>query len=287
MLHCVAREVLEDPDYQAWMSRFRHGTDHIISCPDYCPDMLNYPSASMSQLKLSKLDENVFSLPFYSNKPSRAFEDLPQATGMSYTLNGDITTRLVPYMPHSFRHHPTSQTLPQFSFEHDDQEAQEKLLVSHEEDEPSTSSDTGELSAREKMDKLRKETWPVYLKAAAEAKASVEAGAAQRPAHLDAFDKVIITPLGTGSAVPSKYRNVSGTLIQTPSAGNILLDAGEGTYGQICRKFGRDGAEKILRNLRIVFISHLHADHHLGIARILNARLQVRRDVSHDLEVAD
>ncbi|RPD54157.1 hypothetical protein L227DRAFT_616374 [Lentinus tigrinus ALCF2SS1-6] len=41
-------------------------------------------------------------------------------------------------------------------------------------------------------------------------------------------DDVVITPLGTGSAIPTRMHNVSSTLIQIPGHGNILLDCSEG-----------------------------------------------------------
>jgi ribonuclease Z len=47
--------------------------------------------------------------------------------------------------------------------------------------------------------------------------------------------------LGTGAAVPSKYRNVSSTYVQFGSGERfhgVLLDAGEGTLGQLLRRFG-------------------------------------------------
>ena len=37
--------------------------------------------------------------------------------------------------------------------------------------------------------------------------------------------------LGTSSAVPSKYRNVSGYLLRISENSNVLIDCGEGTYG--------------------------------------------------------
>lgn len=109
-----------------------------------------------------------------------------------------------------------------------------------------------------------------------------------------------VLPLGTGSALPSKYRNgwrtylleifflisqsdflVSSTLIQIPGWGNILLDAGEGTWGQLVRYFGTDDTSSpnvwdVLRNLKCIFISHIHADHHLGLSAILAKRRSVR-----------
>ncbi|KAF4838610.1 Ribonuclease Z 1 [Colletotrichum tropicale] len=80
-----------------------------------------------------------------------------------------------------------------------------------------------------------------------------------------------IIPLGTGSALPSKYRNVSSTLIRVPQYGNYILDAGENTMGQLRRAFLADELVQILRDLRCIFISHMHADHHLGTASLLRA----------------
>jgi ribonuclease Z len=80
-----------------------------------------------------------------------------------------------------------------------------------------------------------------------------------------------IIPLGTGSSVPSKYRNVSATLIRVPGIGNYLLDCGEGTLGQIRRLFDAEEATDILRNMRCIVISHVHADHHMGTPSLIKA----------------
>jgi len=54
--------------------------------------------------------------------------------------------------------------------------------------------------------------------------------------------------------------------------GGILLDSGEGTFGQLVRRFGSDEALQIILSLNCIFISHIHADHHLGLIRILCLR---------------
>jgi ribonuclease Z len=80
-----------------------------------------------------------------------------------------------------------------------------------------------------------------------------------------------IIPLGTGSALPSKYRNVSATLVRVPGHGAYLFDCGENTLGQLRRMYGYDRANEILRDLKVIWISHLHADHHLGTASFIKA----------------
>ncbi|RLO04782.1 hypothetical protein DYB28_012096, partial [Aphanomyces astaci] len=82
-----------------------------------------------------------------------------------------------------------------------------------------------------------------------------------------------VTFLGTGSAIPSKYRNVTSNLIAIGSS-FLLLDAGEGCYGQLFRHVGGDDGKlkHLLENLHVVWISHNHADHHLGLVRLLSQR---------------
>ena len=75
--------------------------------------------------------------------------------------------------------------------------------------------------------------------------------------------------LGTGSALPSMYRNVSSFLVGFPEQEEyFLFDCGEGTFGQLCRKFG-PLAQRICQRIKAIFISHLHADHHLGAIKFL------------------
>lgn len=43
----------------------------------------------------------------------------------------------------------------------------------------------------------------------------------------------------------------------------LLLDAGEGTYGQIIRFYGPEASD-VIRKIKAIYISHMHADHHIG-----------------------
>ena len=94
----------------------------------------------------------------------------------------------------------------------------------------------------------------------------------QLQSNSDILDFPKITFLGTGSSVPSKYRNVSSILVENLPGKYIILDCGEGTVLQLHRMFGREKAMDVLTGLTAVYISHLHADHHLGLIQIIKER---------------
>jgi ribonuclease Z len=88
-----------------------------------------------------------------------------------------------------------------------------------------------------------------------------------------------ITFLGTGCAIPSKYRNVTGMYLELPTPGHktwagMMLDCGEGSLGQMYRYAGGDKKrlQELVDRLKCVWISHNHADHHLGLLRLLSFR---------------
>lgn len=101
-----------------------------------------------------------------------------------------------------------------------------------------------------------------------------------------------LTFLGTGSAIPSKYRNVTGQFFHPGyeseaglqhmhhPVGGVMLDAGEGTYGQLCLRYGglsrpaHEIVAGLVADLKAVWISHIHADHHLGLLSILSVYKQ-------------
>jgi ribonuclease Z len=69
--------------------------------------------------------------------------------------------------------------------------------------------------------------------------------------------------LGTSSARPTLYRNVSSLLLQLPGE-NWLFDCGEGTQQQML-KLGYGPSLRIRR----IFITHLHGDHVYGLPGML------------------
>ncbi|KAI1528209.1 ElaC Metal-dependent hydrolase of the beta-lactamase superfamily III [Pyrenophora tritici-repentis] len=127
------------------------------------------------------------------------------------------------------------------------------------------------------LETARKEASPEVLELAQKAQESLRQhrGDMLKWRQLLARPDTEITTLGTGSALPSKYRNVSATLVRVPGVGNYLLDCGENTLGQLSRVFSHEEFVDVLKNLRMIWISHLHADHHLGTAAVIKAWYQL------------
>ncbi|XP_068631532.1 ribonuclease Z, mitochondrial isoform X2 [Battus philenor] len=97
------------------------------------------------------------------------------------------------------------------------------------------------------------------------------------------YPKVIF--LGTGSCIPSKTRNTSAIVLQVDESRSMLLDCGEGTFGQLVRFFGPKRVNGFLKTLKAIYISHLHADHHIGLIGLLQARRAALKDLGpHDLD---
>ena len=104
---------------------------------------------------------------------------------------------------------------------------------------------------------------------------------ANHPGHRVVEDveenEIVVTFLGTGSAQPAKHRNVSGILLEVQKDDenySALLDSGEGSLGQLYRSKNGDTrvVNKLLKNMHFAWISHIHADHHVGLPSILSKR---------------
>ncbi|CAH8493723.1 unnamed protein product [Dicrocoelium dendriticum] len=84
-----------------------------------------------------------------------------------------------------------------------------------------------------------------------------------------------ITFLGTGSSSPNKYRNISCILIQLNSDDYIMLDCGEGSLNQLYALHGPVKGDSILRQLRLILVTHMHADHHGGVLSVAISRARL------------
>jgi len=211
--------------------RERPNLNHVILSPDTCPDMIAFESHASLLAKLQRVDADRFPPLWYNDSTP------------------NLGTSVVPYL--TGRTGKRVKTMPQLQVE-----------------------DVGIVdfcNLAEAATKVNDDVLELATKAHAKVSDSkFQLWVAENERDIPNKDTEI-TPLGTGSAAPSKYRNVSSTLIRVPGYGSYLLDCGENTLGQMRRAYGYEETAQILSDLRCIFISHMHADHHLGVASVISA----------------
>ncbi|KAI0458571.1 hypothetical protein F5B21DRAFT_460167 [Xylaria acuta] len=243
-------DVVNDTRLQDFMRRMS-SMKHIVTSADTCPNMIALESAATQAYKLRCIDSDRFPLPAHSNELSV----LGTATAGSSTYEIGRFGKTVQFAPQYIHQDDKIVPFPDIV----------KLARAD------LNKDVLEMAAQAKS----KTSNPGFM-------AKVEKAEADIPNR----DAEIIS-LGTGSAQPSKYRNVSATLVRVPGYGNYLFDAGENTLGQLRRVFG-DELPSVLRDMKVIWISHLHADHHLGTTSVIKAWHEetTRSDPSAKLVVA-
>ncbi|KIM44447.1 hypothetical protein M413DRAFT_431468 [Hebeloma cylindrosporum] len=253
--HLVGDGVLEDERYKTFMNGFGSQAHHLVASRQHCPDRLTFTSAGFHQLRLNKIDEQLFPIPKYSLVAKKDLSMVPGLPPKVQPLSTGLYTSMRPFAP------PTPDKAI---------EATDNFHPVISEKQPLEFSPFLSRS----IDRARKNVAQILSK---EDFKPVE--------HAD----IGIIPLGTGGSVPSRYRNVLSTLIRIPGWGNILLDTGEGTWGQLVRFYGLEDSSytawQALRDLKCIFVSHMHGDHHIGLAHLLAKRRTLDPPPEHPLYV--
>lgn len=230
----LGRGVGQNKQLQDFMCH--HGNlRHIISSQDYCPNQISFDSGASGAIQLHQINPVQHPIPVHNNTPQI---QLRQSEYGQYSNTEFIEAR-----------------------------RGVKLMLT-----PSVffnNSITPPLNTARVLHK----TPPDVLELALAARDTI----ASKPCQEEVLGQNIPSPdaeiicLGTGSAMPSKYRNVSSTLLRVPGSGSYLLDCGENTLGQLRRIYRPQQLGELLRDLKMIWISHLHADHHLGLPSVIKA----------------
>ncbi|KGO63074.1 hypothetical protein PEX2_042740 [Penicillium expansum] len=235
--------VAEHPKFQEFVASMSH-CKHTVSSTDHCPNYLAFTSSASSTVRLARLKSDSYAVPVHDNV------SLPQPGTPNANSESAIAARknspLQPLEPGFI-----INMEPNFGFNSD--EVMSRF-------NPANALHTIPRSVEQRMEVIRQRV------AKPEFQKKLHAQRTQWPGA----DAEIIA-LGTGSSVPSKYRNVSATLVKVPGYGYYLLDCGENTLGQLKRVFEPEEFREVLQNLRMIWISHLHADHHLGTVSVIKA----------------
>ncbi|GAB7361851.1 hypothetical protein MBLNU230_g1891t1 [Neophaeotheca triangularis] len=226
--------VAQNAHVKAFMGEFAQ-LQHIVTGVDVTPNTISLDSAAAATVRLRKVDPSRYGVPDHDNSAGAGFATQQWPANVQVAQRGQQV-----------------QLMPNF-------EVQNSLVR-----EPLDIAATEAEVSPEVLDEAQKAQTALNT-----SKSAREEWAATVPCP----EAEVIT-LGTGSALPSKYRNVSATLLRVPNWGNVLFDCGENTLGQLKRVFSPTELREVLQNLRIITISHMHADHHLGTVSVIKAWYQ-------------
>lgn len=249
-----------------FMEIFDNGhAQHFVSHPSVSPNSLVFLGSALTTLKLKALQVENYNLPITDRVFSKEFYDcfgksLPKGTSRLQVQETPVRSKLDSKNVHVFVQ-------------------QKGILI-----EPYTKKDENikvKLCDNARTNFSWKKLYNDHVQPLKIPGSSYDK-VIKDQVHTNNFDtkdkrgKVEIITLGTGSALPSKYRNVLSTLVKVPyiSGGkitnrNVLLDAGENTLGTIHRLFPSADVQILFQDLKLIYLSHLHADHHLGIVSVL------------------
>ncbi|OBT64080.1 hypothetical protein VE03_06682 [Pseudogymnoascus sp. 23342-1-I1] len=248
----LGKGVFADDRLATFRAKYSH-LKHIISSVDCCPNTIAYESAAVAQLRLHLVDSERFPIPAHNNSPPG---DASKSIGWIRAQVQDVLNLDEPReAKEAKKAKETKVTAKLFDAA--------KVLMELQGTQGAPTGQEESIALDKEMLELayaaqKRIIDPEYL-----------AKLAKIQEDIPSKDAELIT-LGTGSSVPSKYRNVSATLLRVPGVGNYLFDCGENTLGQLKRVFGEE-MPQILRDLKAIWISHLHADHHLGTVSVLQA----------------
>ncbi|KAK9509709.1 hypothetical protein O3M35_006965 [Rhynocoris fuscipes] len=251
VVHFTPPNIMKDPLYQKWMERFPASTNHLIlnennSC-------MGSTAVHKVQHKLNILDPSIFPLlndPGFSNSDCK----YKNSNGNSEILTNNETNS----SQHKFELTKAFFIIEAKTFH--------KIHL-----RPQTDMDQSNLL---KIDPEEYKSEVMNIPGFSAELNNLHSSLVKFSSSKE-YEYPNLVFLGTGSCIPNKARNTSAILVNISGNKRILLDCGEGTYGQLVRFYGTAKVEEILSGLRAIYISHLHADHHIGLIALLKAKMKI------------
>ncbi|GMM33917.1 tRNase Z [Saccharomycopsis crataegensis] len=249
---------------------------HVVSHKDYVPNSLVFKSSGSLTLKLKSLFNNSYRLPIFSFQPQKKLESVlkvenakiyPLLTGQSFTMDKEDSTT-----------HNDNPQNHESTDEYWKSEFQSGIgMLNVQSDKIVPISQTLNSSGTDSVIIPTSTIVPSTISSEMEL-----------IGYLESTTQVIA--LGTGSAIPSGHRNVSSTMLRIPFEQNgqikyrsVLLDGGENTLGTIKRIFSPSELHTFFtEELQCIYLSHLHADHHLGIVSVIEEWIKYKGENNED-----
>ncbi|XP_014614352.1 PREDICTED: ribonuclease Z, mitochondrial [Polistes canadensis] len=238
IIHFTPQEIIDNPKYKEWMNNFDSNTYHLII--NESNTCLGSEAVYKQQHTLNLLNPKIF--PFLESK---CFQN--ESTVNNENLNTDNNQRI-----HYAKTLQTIEFRPEKKFHTDTKIFIDRKIY------------TNQL--------LEIEYFSTMLE---ELRSNIDE---QTSIVLDTEEYPKFVMLGTGSSIPSKVRNTSAIFVRINESSSILLDCSEGTLSQIARVYGLAKLNHILSTIKAIYVSHMHADHHLGLIGIILARAKVTKE---------
>ena len=214
---------------------------HIVSSPEHCPDYLSMTSAASMAICHTQIDPARYDIPVHSNAVLSKSVQSPET---ETTMSGQLLKNCQP--------------------------ARRGLIVNLEPKPGITEEAVSPYLNTALVAQTTSQKVLALSETARQEINSPEVQAETSGQNLPSPDAEVIC-LGTGSASPSRYRNVAATLLRVPGHGSYLMDCGENTLGQLKRMYTAPQLAELFHDLKLIWISHLHADHHLGLTSVIKA----------------
>lgn len=248
--HFLGKDVNIDDKYESFINSFGEGVQHILSHPKYCPNSITFKRFSTTILNLKSISKDQYNLPYTNLHTAVLPDSITSSTQAHLALLGQsvVVECSVPAV-------------------------RNKVTVNNKEAQDLLDNNSWDKLYDEQIKNNTSYTKKEILSDASVSKSQPDPA---RPIK----DQVEVITLGTGSALPSMHRNVLSNLVRIPFKNeatnayeykSIFLDAGEGSLGTLKRTVGDDEQtlQKYFNELQTIYLSHLHADHHLGIVSLL------------------
>ncbi|XP_063698529.1 ribonuclease Z, mitochondrial [Culicoides brevitarsis] len=253
VVHFGPNEIITSPAYVEFISKFPDSTVHLVA--NGSKSFNGYVAAHRIQFQLNQLDPNIFPVLHEAVKFENTQElDESETLKKKMRLDSPIQKSVDSVSMDKFFN---VSTLTSFHLR------------------PLRGLDTeceATISSKDYIKEL--EVTPGCLDTIANVKSEIHTKVDQ--SRETKYPKLVF--LGTGSCIPNKTRNVSSILVHINSETCILLDCGEGTAAQIYRFYGLTEGREMLKRLKAIYVSHLHADHHLGLIGLLHERQAVMKE---------
>ena len=265
IFHCTPNNVACEPSYRLWKESLN--CDHF-SCR--APNELGFRASARMSLRLNCIDPESFPVPkalLGDEKVRHTHNSLRLCSSVCVRKCGPIKCEVDHQSDRADDIRPCS-VLGELAVLRPElasasQAALERICTERDESPEDRKSEGSQKVARELKSRL------------------LQGLIGSKRVRMDDDTEIIF--LGTGSAEPNKYRGSTGILVKLSSTNTLngeswmMLDCGEGSVGSIERLFGRSDMLKIVKNLKVVWISHHHADHMLGVRGLLGVRAEVCR----------